>query len=364
LSNTKAGGIGMAATNRPCDPSRQQHVAALLEAATPLLDGWLGTRDSIRLTSCCKRLRAAEGVPLALSSLTRRSQWVLQLAAASGRRFQFTAVCVTLTESADFDALAALPALRDLSVRRTSASAADIHSIASVKTAQSLTSLDLGRGCCASLADLSPLSSCVALTSLSVDSAAVRDLTGLARCPSLRSLKLHSMPHLADLTPLSARGSHSPWVLDSLSLRGCVALTDISPLAHLSHLRCLSLALCTGLHADRGLEPLARLPRLTELTLTGCSQLRTVAPLAQCPALQTLYLTGCSSLSEVAPLAEAPCLTTLHLNKCRALSDVSALGTSATLRLLNLRCSGARVVPHREGLELLFDTVWRKVSFG
>ena len=120
--------------------------------------------------------------------------------------------------------------------------------------------------------------------------------------------------------------------------------------------RCAALQLdvssCVGLE---DLSPLGSCGQLRLLRATGCTKLRCVDGLARCKALRTAYFTGCTSLQDVAPLAECAALHTLHLGRCSAARDVSALGRCPSLCVLNLRCSGAVVVPLREGLLVEFD---------
>lgn len=339
-------------------------VASLLEAALPVLAEWLDAKALVRLLSCCSRLRSLEGVPLDLSGRICRSDWLLAFVGGRGARFELTSASIILDSGAagepgHFERVLRLPGLRELNVRRVAAPSAAVTSIEPLREAKSLTSLEMGRGCCPAITDLSPLEECHALASLSIEGAALTDITGISRCKPLTHLKLQSMKSLTDLAPLSAPGSYSPWRLVTLSLRGCAALHDIEPLSSLANLRSLSLALCTGLDPDRGVDPLADCAQLSELTLTGCNQLRDVAALSRCANLRVLYLTGCNSLGSVEALSRSPKLECLHLNKCAGLVDVSSLGHCSSLRLLNLRCSRATIVPHRQGLVVLFDTVSR-----
>jgi hypothetical protein len=103
-------------------------------------------------------------------------------------------------------------------------------------------------------------------------------------------------------------------------------------------------------------EALGGCGRLTNLTLTGCAELVDVSGLCGLAQLSHLYLSGCTSLSDVSPLRALGALSVLHLSKCPRLADAAALGECPRLELLNLRCSGVRVVPCRAGLRVLFDS--------
>ena len=228
----------------------------------------------------------------------------------------------------------------------------------------------------------------------------------LAAAPRLRCLELRKATALtsSDLAPLCTGAAC--WRLASLGLQGCRLLRDVASLGALRALEEVCLchrhstarstsrppehvlltrwhppwhpldtplgtpltppwhplggALVSQLDVSRcvGLEdlsPLGSCGLLRLLRATGCTQLRRIDGLARCTALRTAYFTGCASLQDVAPLAECAALHTLHLGRCSAARDVSALGRCPSLCVLNLRCSGAVVVPLREGLLVEFD---------
>ncbi len=91
--------------------------------------------------------------------------------------------------------------------------------------------------------------------------------------------------------------------------RGCISLTDLTPLACLKKLESLNLSWCENLRSLNGLEGLD--------TLTN------------------LYLDGCVSLRDINPVAALTNLEVLSFDKCRAIRDVSPLYGHKKLHLLS-----------------------------
>ena len=93
------------------------------------------------------------------------------------------------------------------------------------------------------------------------------------------------------------------------------------------------------------------------LALAGSAQAFSFTPTTHAPALRTSAPAISSKGAHMAGCACTSCraLHTLHLGRCKSVVDVSDLGRCESLRVLNLRCSGATVVPRRDGLHVEFD---------
>jgi Leucine-rich repeat (LRR) protein len=120
--------------------------------------------------------------------------------------------------------------------------------------------------------------------------------------------------------------------LQSLDLRHCKRLSNLSPLAGLTSLQLLDLSECDQL---KNLYPLDSLASLKDLDLSGCSQLSgDLSPLASLASLRWLNLYGCGQLSgDLWPLALAS-LWQLNLYGCGQLSgDLWPLSLTSLLSL-------------------------------
>lgn len=347
----------------------------------------LTSTSLLALLCCCKDLRAVEGIEVDLGTWNAHASKVpasraLEFATRSASRFIVVGCEVStlgkwhsLLCSSDvhsmadvsqvhhcdqqaFDALlGALPALRSLSVRAPSS----LCSLEAAPRAQALRVLKLAHRVAENVSTLEPLGGCRALEHLAFHGGATSTSSGVAalhQCPRLRTLDLRrcGCGAIEGLHMLSSDSSAVAWTLDSLGLQACtkpLIASDLAPLAAFRSLRELDLSLNTAL---RSVALLGQCTKLRTLTLTGCTALDDVSGLSLCPMLSVLYLTGCTALVDVLPLVDCPALRTLSLNRCSRVVNVGELGHIKTLELLNLRCSGAVLVPYRSGLRVQWDT--------
>lgn len=200
---------------------------------------------------------------------------------------------------------------------------------------------------------LEPLAAVETLKTLSIEAAAVAELSSLAALPHLRELalrrcrgelralagftRLHALElsahaevellgldalaPLAELTELRELDLGDAGWSDVLALANLSALerldlrssevVRLDPLRDLSALRELNLRGCTGL-SDLG--PLAGLTRLEHLRL-GYTRVRDLRPLAKLEQLTTLELAG-TPVSELSPIFQLPSLRKLDLKAC------------------------------------------------
>ncbi len=193
--------------------------------------------------------------------------------------------------------------------------------------------------------DLTSLAALPALRRLELPYAVLRKgLAGVERCAGLRALDL-TASNVSDPTPLAALTA-----LESLSLRGCWLLAGIAPLSALRSLRALDLhnTQVTWLGSLRGLPleslDLTNAPVRDLEGLRGCATLRALegaragdaSPLAGCAALESLALTltGPQDLAWMARMERlraatiaAPGLADLRgVEGCRALTSLTLEG--------------------------------------
>ncbi len=160
------------------------------------------------------------------------------------------------------------------------------------------------------------------ITRLSVDSAALYSLKGIAALSGLAELSVESTS-LTDIAPLSGCAG-----LKVLSLAGN-RIADLSPLSKLSGLTSLSLKGNPVSKLD-ALAALSKLERL-DLSATGVKRL---APLSRLANLSSLDLSG-NGLSDISPIASLGALRKLNLSS-NAVKDVSVLKRSVNLTALFL----------------------------
>lgn len=327
-----------------------------------LVASHLSFHDINSLLATCRSLRAATGIGIRLASCSHHAQWVLQFAERHAQRFTVLALKVINCSQTELDGLLrALPGLQELNVT-------------SRITEDRITSINAG--------------SAVALRSLRLNQSAGFSVAGLALCPRLTTLVIHtragSTPAIVDLpllrgstlSTLHIRDGGSAAVeglrawsatcwphrsalaasLASLHLTSLRELEDahLPMLASFRQLRDLKLALCKRITSVR---PLGQCSALRSLTLTGCEALTDLAGLSGCTHLTSLYLTGCRALVDVTPLVHCVSLETLHLNHCNNVVDAGELRHCPSLQLLFLRCSGVTVVPQSAGLRVQFDNL-------
>lgn len=160
-------------------------------------------------------------------------------------------------------------------------------------------------------------------TSLDLSGLPITDLSPLAGLTHLRSLNLSNTAVTA-LAPLADLAG-----LRELRLRE-TKVTDLSPLEGLAHLEVLDL----GQTRVKDVALLAKMPRLRVLKLDK-TLVADIDPLASIQALEELDLSTLKFV-DLAPLSSLPALRHLSLYYCRKIKDFSALGSMTSLVDLNL----------------------------
>lgn len=121
--------------------------------------------------------------------------------------------------------------------------------------------------------------------------------------------------------------------VESLTLFGCYAMSDLSAVSTLSTIQRLNCSTCKSLS---DLSPLAGLPALERAWFPNCTSLTDLSPLREVPALWHLDLAKCTALTHLNGLAGHQKLRELDLSGCTALEDISALRQLPNLYLVNL----------------------------
>ena len=155
----------------------------------------------------------------------------------------------------------------------------------------------------ASISDLSPLSKCRTIQRIELMATKVSDLSPLANLSTLRELDCFNVP-VSDLSPLAKLP-----VFESLFLKD-VLVSDFAPLSKLVSLHSLQLW-----DSISDLSPLASLTKLRFLTLAVESTLD-LAPLAHLPELQWLSLLG-NPVPDLTPLVRLGSLQKLELTNTK-----------------------------------------------
>ena len=341
-------------------PSSRSEVdrGCLLADVLPLLTSVEGFThiELLRTMSCCKALHQIRDMPLDLGRDMRglSARNVLNFVGKHAGRFMLRDVHVNRCDQAGFEALLALPGLRSLCVRPPrEPDGLCIRSLAALRTARSLATLRLLQSTSLTLDGLDAVATCPSLSELSLTRTMLDAAELLSARTRLRSLELRrcNLNSSTTLDGLAEAGSAATWSLEHLALTAHGPPLDLAPLVALRILATLDLSLCVGIVAAGAL---GRCASLRVLTLTGCTALADLGGLDESATLETVYLTGCASLADASPLAACASLVHVHLNKCAKVRDVGAFGACERLRLLNIRCSGAVVVPQRSGLEVIF----------
>ena len=320
----------------------------------------LSLADLLSLASTCRAVHATQGIRIDLAASNWQAEAVLALVSRRPGRFYVSDCDVSRCDQAKFNLLLALPGLQGLTVRSPGS---PITSLAAAAGAPALRSLRMRERVVANDLDVTGLGGCPSLEHVSIRSrpgaqSSLRGMNALHACARLRALDLNgcgSDDVAAGLSSL-ARGS-AAWALERCSLQASTGLEA----THLTTFS--SFQLLTSLDLSRNISltsvaPLGRCARLEKLVLSGCTALQSVAGLEECPALHSLYLSACTRLrsKDLTPLMLCKALAILYLNRCTSIDDVSELVECPALKLLNVRCSGALVVPCREGLNVQFDS--------
>ncbi|KAL0216859.1 hypothetical protein RCL1_007342 [Eukaryota sp. TZLM3-RCL] len=188
-------------------------------------------------------------------------------------------------------------------VNKTVRNLSEISKLTNLETLElSNVKLPAPYGCCEQITDISFLSSCIKLRSLSLDGSKVTDLGPLSSLSDLSHVSLNRT-EVSDITPLVSSShvkslslnkslfSHLSQLsnfkqLESLSLN-YNNITDISPLSSLKNLKVLSL--CNNKISD--LSPLSGLQFLEELHLNN-NEITDINPLSLLLKLEELSLQG------------------------------------------------------------------------
>lgn len=174
----------------------------------------------------------------------------------------------------------------------------------------------------------------------------VRDLSDLSICRGLTSLTLHEVygidfSVLENLTALETLDLSNCTVssgglraigklqnLTSLKLSNC-AITDVSALSGLSNLQILDLS---G-NVITDISSLSGLTSLTEVNLNG-NAVSSISSLASAASLAKLDITG-NQVTSLTPLSNKTSLTELHASQ-NGISDLTPLGTCTALTTLEI----------------------------
>ncbi|KEG11170.1 leucine-rich repeat protein (LRRP) [Trypanosoma grayi] len=127
--------------------------------------------------------------------------------------------------------------------------------------------------------------------------------------------------------------------LGVLSLKGSIALTDVSPLGRCVMLHELNLSGCTNLKNFGNIFSLQHLVKL-HLNNAGANvSAEAILQLSMNAFLEDLVIENCPAITDVGPLAENTRLKKLNLSGCNNLTTLGRLAESSMLRELSLRRS-------------------------
>ncbi|WP_261383922.1 leucine-rich repeat domain-containing protein [Streptomyces sp. T12] len=136
----------------------------------------------------------------------------------------------------------------------------------------------------------------------------------------------------------SLRGLRHLTMLETLDLRQCDGLTDLTEIGELTRLTDLDLSGCTGV---RDLTPVGRLTRLTRLDLSWCGAVEDFEPLLHISGLRQLRLSRTKVRSLRGFGGALAALEALDLQSCGSLTDLD--GLDELPRVTHLRLSGDRL---------------------
>jgi hypothetical protein len=181
---------------------------------------------------------------------------------------------------------------------------------------------------------------------------------GLAEDADLQTVTVRNCPSLSDVSALWTKGE-----LASISLRSCNPDLNLSGLFELPNLTNFSLtksnydgfeelALAAGLEllvlgrtniAD--LRPLSGLSKLESLGLDYSDHLEDIVPLAGLSKLNSLSLAGCLRVTDLEPLSALTDITTLDLEMCRSVTSLKPLESLPNLQHVDARGCGPGIDP-------------------
>jgi internalin A len=161
---------------------------------------------------------------------------------------------------------------------------------------------------------------------------AITDLSPLTGLPHLKALRLEGCRKAHDFSMLATLTK-----LEVLIIHGCDASHfETNMLKHLPCLRRLELRSLIGL---RDTHILHDFPTLEVLDLSNNRNLSALTSLTGLPNLRTLRLNNCAKLENIHTLTNLPQLETLELKGSRALKDFRALQSLVNLQELNLHAN-------------------------
>ncbi|MFZ3002782.1 MAG: leucine-rich repeat domain-containing protein [Undibacterium umbellatum] len=153
------------------------------------------------------------------------------------------------------------------------------------------------------------------------------DISILQSLPQLRNLVVQSS-RLIDIKPLEALIS-----LQSLDLSGCELISDLAPLKVLTSLQSLDLP-GYGLITD--LAPLKALTSLQSFNMFGCKHITDLVPLQTLTNLKSIDFSWSGSITDLTPLKALIGLHSVNLSGCREITDFTPLQTLTNLESLDL----------------------------
>ena len=119
---------------------------------------------------------------------------------------------------------------------------------------------------------------------------------------------------------------------ETINLKNCDQITDLSPLASCTELKDLNLIFCDQI---TDLSPLASCTALTSLDLMYCDQITDLSPLASCTSLTNVDLRSCTSIRNLSPLINHPTLSNL-IDRNGEKVDLASLSNTQRLYPLNI----------------------------
>jgi Leucine-rich repeat (LRR) protein len=149
---------------------------------------------------------------------------------------------------------------------------------------------------------------------------------------SIRHLSLYSCASMTDLTPISTLAE-----LRSLHLGYCTGVNDLEPISGLIHLESLDLSDCDWL---QDLQVISNLKSLRRLVLDRAESLADLSALSSFHSLEHLDLQSCRMLSDLSPLRSCLSLRYLHLYGCRKITDFSPIARLTNLQNLDISGHG------------------------
>ena len=188
--------------------------------------------------------------------------------------------------------------------------------------------------------DIQALAEMTSLQSLNLNETMISDLTPLAGLTHLKALYLGGNNALTDLSPLENLTE-----LNELLLPAQAELSDLTPLSGMTQLRNLGMSdgVNDSLSKIEDIAPLSGLTQLEELTMAVRS-LTDLSPLAGLTHLKTLRLYGAISISDLSPLSGMKALEVLQLTNNHANSyvgtDLNALQPLTHLKTIRLNVDG------------------------